>query len=195
MSTTPAVKTKPGRRGTWLAAATAAGAIVLASPDLMSFLGRWEGDGQFVVYADKLAGGLPTVCRGLTSHVTSTPIVVGERWSPSKCEREERAAVIKVQQQLAPCFLIQPSQAVFDMATSHAWNLGAASTCDSGAMKAWNRGEWDLGCQRLSRGDDGRMVWSFTSSIDASGRKQFRFVQGLANRRAAETARCAGAAS
>jgi hypothetical protein len=58
-------------------------------------------------------------------------------------------------------------------------------------MDAWNRGEWEQGCQRISRGDDGRMVWSFTSRIDpATGKKVFTFVQGLANRRQDETAKC-----
>lgn len=188
-----------GRRNAhWLAAATATGAIVLANPDLMAFLSKWEEGPkrQLVVYPDKLAGGLPTVCMGLTRHVTSTPIIVGERWTEEQCQREERAAVEKVQLQLAPCFLIQPGQAVFDMATSHAWNLGAAATCGSGAMAAWNRGAWDLGCQRISRGDDGRMVWSFTSHIDPkTGLKVFTFRQGLANRRADETARCTGASA
>lgn len=169
-------------------------ALAGATPELMSFLGLWEGEGQFVVYADGLAGGLPTVCRGLTRHVTATPIVVGERWSARKCEREEAAAVERVQLALAPCFVVAPPQQVFDAATSHAWNLGVTSTCSSGAMKAWNRGEWDRGCQRISRGDDGTLVWAYvrTGKTLPNGKPEMRFVQGLANRRAAETKLCGG---
>lgn len=168
-------------------------ALLAASPTLMTFLGSWESGSRrvLVVYADKLAGGLPTVCHGLTRHVTSTPIVVGERWTDERCEAEEQAAVQRVQQQLARCFRLPPSQTVFDMASSHAWNLGASATCGSGAMAAWNRGEWELGCRRLARGDDGQLVWSFTSSI-RDGKRVYTFVQGLANRRAAESATCAG---
>lgn len=165
--------------------AVAGALLAAASPALMGFLGDWEGRAQYVVYADKLANGIPTVCKGLTRHVTSTPIIVGERWSPERCEAEERAAVVRVQQQLAPCFRRAPSQQVFDMATSHAWNLGAPATCGSKAMQAWNAGQWDLGCQRISRGDDGKLVWVYAGG---------QFVKGLANRRAAETARCAGSA-
>lgn len=185
-------RAEPSRRkAPWLAAAVASGALVLGSPQLMGFLSRWEGENELTVYADKLAGGLPTVCKGLTRHVTSTPIVVGERWTAEKCAREERAAVERVQLELAPCFLHQPSQAVFDAATSHAWNLGAPATCGSGAMEAFNRGDWTAGCRRLSRGDDGKIVWSFTSHIDPkTGQKVLTFVQGLANRRGAETQLC-----
>ncbi len=185
-------RAEPSRRkAPWLAAAVASGALVLGSPQLMGFLSRWEGENELTVYADKLAGGLPTVCKGLTRHVTSTPIVVGERWTAEKCAREERAAVERVQLELAPCFLHQPSQAVFDAATSHAWNLGAPATCGSGAMEAFNRGDWTAGCRRLSRGDDGKIVWSFTSHIDTkTGQKVLTFVQGLANRRGAETQLC-----
>lgn len=169
----------------------AGASLVAGSPFLMGFLQKWEsGKARVqVVYADKLAGGLPTVCNGLTRHVTSTPIKVGERWSAEKCEFEERAAVAAVQQDLAPCFKRPPSQMVFDMATSHAWNLGPAATCGSGAMAAWNRGQWAQGCQRIARGDDGTLVWSYTCKTVA-GERQCTFVQGLANRRADEAATC-----
>lgn len=165
-------------------------ALAAATPPLMDFLGKWEGRAEYTVYADKLAGGLPTVCKGLTRHITTTPIIVGERWSPEKCEAEEESAVLKVQAQLSRCFKIAPPQSVLDMATSHAWNLGAPSTCSSGAMAAFNRGEWEVGCRRLSRGDDGQVVWSFTSKM-VNGKKVLTFRQGLANRRAEESDVCA----
>ncbi|MFT3720424.1 lysozyme [Pseudorhodoferax sp.] len=174
-----------------------AGATLAAgSPFLLSFLGKWESGGArpvLTVYADKLAGGLPTVCNGLTRHVTAAPIIVGQRWTLEQCEAEERAAVVRVQQELARCFRRAPSQQIFDAATSHAWNLGAPATCGSGAMQAWNSGQWALGCQRLARGDDGRLVWSYvrTGRVLPDGRPEMRFVQGLANRRADEAATCA----
>lgn len=166
-----------------VAAWIAAGAVAVGSAGLMSFLGRWEGEAENIVYADKLANGLPTVCKGLTKHVTTTPIIVGEYWPPEKCEREESAAVVRVQLQVLECFEIAPPQSVLDAATSHAWNFGAGRTCGSAAMKAWNRAEWDLGCRRLQFGDDGRPVWSYAGG---------KFIRGLANRRAAERALCAG---
>ena len=159
--------------------------LVAGSAALMTFLHQWEGR-EYVVYADKLANGIPTVCKGITRHVTDTPIVVGERWSAEKCDREEQAALIKVQGQLAPCFKIAPPEAVFDSATSMAWNVGAPSVCRSGAMQAWNQGDWALGCRRISRSDGGQLVWSFAAG---------KFVQGLANRRAAETNWCLRSAS
>jgi len=175
----------------WVAAL--GGAVTLLSPALIDHLQRWEsGKGRVLtVYADKLAGGLPTVCNGLTRHVTATPIRVGDRWTEEQCIAEEAAAIERVQRALLPCFKRLPPPSVLDMASSHAWNLGAASTCTSGAMQAWNRGEWQHGCQRISRGDDGRLVWSFTSHIDPrTGEKVYTFVQGLANRRADETVKC-----
>lgn len=177
----------------WVAAL--GGFVTLLSPDLVAHLQKWESGPQraLIVYADKLAGGLPTVCNGLTRHVTRTPIVVGERWTPEKCVVEEANALERVQRDLLACFKRLPPPSVLDMGSSHAWNFGAQATCGSGAMAAWNRGEWECGCQRISRGDDGRMVWSFTSHIDpATGKKVFTFVQGLANRRADEATKCAG---
>ena len=168
-----------------------AGSLVLASTALVGFLGQWEGQGQFVVYADKLAGGLPTVCKGLTRHVTTTPIIVGQRWSAEKCQREEPAALQRVQTALAQCFKVLPPQYVFDAASSHAWNFGHPSTCASLAMQSFNRQDWDTGCRRLSLSDAGRPVWSFTTRTDPkTGEKIVTFVQGLANRRKAETSFC-----
>lgn len=155
--------------------------LVLVSASFLAFLGLWEGDNQFTVYADKLANGLPTVCRGLTRHVTSTPIVVGEVWPAAKCEAEESRAVEMVQRQVLACFTVNPPQSVFNSTSSHAWNLGANRTCGSQAMKAFNAGEWAIGCRRLAYADSGRRVWSF-----AGGRP----VRGLERRRDAEMAEC-----
>jgi GH24 family phage-related lysozyme (muramidase) len=171
-----------------------AGALALASAGVLTFLGQWEPDPRDpgLVYADALAGGLPTVCKGITRHVTSTPVVVGQRWTPERCAQEEGAAIEQVQLRLAACFARLPPQAVFDMATSHAWNNGVAGTCASQAMRAWNAGDWALGCRRMGVSDSGRPVWSYvrTGRTLADGRPEMRFVQGLANRRAAETAAC-----
>lgn len=167
------------------------GSLVLGSAALLGFLGTWEGAAHHVVYADKLAGGLPTVCKGLTRHVTSTPIIVGERWSADKCQREETAALQRVQTALGQCFKVLPPQYVFDAASSHAWNFGHPSTCTSLAMASFNRGDWATGCRRLSVSDAGRPVWSFTSRTDPkTGAKVYTFIQGLANRRQAETSFC-----
>ena len=59
-------------------------ALLVGSPTLMTFLGTWEGEQKFQVYADKLANGLPTVCKGITRHTSPYPVVVGEVWSADK---------------------------------------------------------------------------------------------------------------
>lgn len=163
------------------------GGLVYGSDRLMDFLGRWEGEGQNVVYADPLATpkGLPTVCKGITHHVTTTPVIVGDYWPPEKCEREERRAVIAVQKNLRTCFKVQPPQEVFDTASSHGWNFGTRRTCNSQAMAAWNAGNWTLGCRRLLQSDGGKFVWVYAGGA---------FVPGLKNRRTAERNWCMEAA-
>lgn len=186
---------QPGTRSLPIGHGIIAG-LVLGSAALLAFITSWEdGSPAFkptVVYADKLAGGLPTACGGLTRYITDTPIVVGELWSAEKCEAEVRRAVVRVQTQLARCFKRPPPQSVFDAATSHAWNVGAPSTCASGAMQAWNRGDWRLGCQRLYQSDTGKPVWSYikTGRLLPNGQPEMRFIQGLQNRRQAEYRMC-----
>lgn len=176
------------------AKAVGGGVLVLASGALLAFLSLWESSGDRVlrVYADRLAGGLPTVCDGLTRHVTRTPIVVGDAWTDEKCDREQTAAIVRVQTQLLRCFDSEPPQPVFDAASSHAWNFGVSATCGSAAMRAWNAGQWALGCRRLELGDDGRRVWSYvkTGRTLPNGKPEMKFVQGLANRRGGERRMC-----
>jgi GH24 family phage-related lysozyme (muramidase) len=178
-----------------IASVAIAGSLFEVNGDgLRGLLSLFESSNQTILvpYADKLAGGLPTVCNGLTKHVTKEPIVVGQAWTPEKCNREEARAVIEMQLVLAGCFKkAPPNQAVFDAASSHAWNFGPYATCGSGAMKAWNRGEWELGCKRIARGDDGKLVWSYVSKV-VNGVKTYTLVDGLATRRDVEANYCAG---
>ena len=172
----------------------AGGSVALVGAAVLAILQVWEPakNDPGLVYADKLAGGLPTVCNGITRHVTTTPVIVGQRWTPERCAQEEGAAIEALQLRLARCFTRTPPQAVFDMATSHAWNNGASATCNSQAMASWNAGDWALGCRRLAVSDGGQPVWSYvrTGRTLPDGRPEMRFVQGLANRRADETRQC-----
>jgi lysozyme len=170
------------------AQAIAAG-LVLGGVGALGLLAKWEPDkaDPGLVYADQLAGGLPTVCNGITKHVTKTPVIVGERWSPEKCAAEERAAVEQVQLKLLACFGdVVPPQSVLDAATSHAWNVGAGNTCGSAAMHAWKRGAWRVGCGLLQHAGSGKPVWSYVSD----GKGGHRFVRGLYNRRGDERKVC-----
>lgn len=186
--------TPPSRKGT--PSKKFGPGLLLGTAAVVAFIGTWEGgkdrDGSSVAYVDELAGGLPTVCAGLTRHVTKTPIVVGERWSAEKCLAEEQKAITAVQLQLEQCFRVMPPQSVFDAATSHAWNNGVSATCGSLAMQAWNAGNWELGCRRLAFSDGGSRVWSYvkTGKMLPNGKPEYRFVQGLANRREAEYHLC-----
>lgn len=166
-----------------------AGLIALASTPLVIFLGTWEGNGQNTVYADKLAGGLPTVCKGVTRFTSPYPVVVGDYWSPAKCAEVEQLVIRKTQLQLADC-ITNPNvgQNTFDALTSHGHNFGVTSTCASRAVALINAGRIAEGCKALAWAPDGKtQVWAFVT--DAKGQK--RFVPGLHNRRRAESRLCA----
>ena len=166
----------------------AAGVLVLGSGALTAFLGTWEGNGQNVVYADKLAGGLPTVCKGITRHTSPDPVVVGDYWSDARCAEVESLVIQKGQLALADCLTNQQvSQNTFDALSSHAHNLGTANTCASRAVGLINAGRIADGCRALAWAPDGKPVWAYVT--DAQGRKVF--VPGLYNRRRAEAAMCA----
>lgn len=157
------------------------GAIAVATPFLLSFLGKWEGR-EYVVYADRLAGGLPTVCKGITKWTSPYPVIVGERWSPDKCTEVETLVTARTQQQLARCVTNQNiTQNVFDALSSHAHNVGVSATCNSRAVRLINAGNIKGGCDALAHAPNGKPVWSYAGG---------KFVPGLYNRRIAERALC-----
>lgn len=166
----------------------AAGALVLCSGTLTAFLGKWEGTGQNVVYADKLARGLPSVCKGITKHTSPYPVVVGDYWSDARCAEVEHLVISKGQLELADCITNQAvGQNTFDALTSHGHNVGNPNTCASRAVSLINAGHIAEGCKALAWAQDGKTpVWAFIT--DAQGRK--RFVPGLHNRRLAEMELC-----
>ncbi|RON20586.1 lysozyme [Pseudomonas brassicacearum] len=167
----------------------ATGAIALVSASLLGFLGQWEGEGQNVVYADQLARGLPTVCKGITHHTSPYPVVIGDFWSDARCDQVEQLVIENNQLQLADCITNQQvGQKTFDALSSHAHNFGVPTTCASRAVGLINAGRIAEGCQAMAWAPDGKTpVWAFVT--DAQGGKQF--VRGLHARRLAEASLCA----
>lgn len=178
---TQLTRQKPAAPKTAIAAAIIA-SLVFGSKPLMDALERDEGR-VYVVYADKLARGLPTVCKGLTSHVTATPIIVGEKWSAEKCDLHEKAVAKVIQHDLANCFQRVPPQRVFDTATRMAWNFGSPKVCASQSMVEWNAGRWAVGCLYVAYTPAGQPNWSSAGGV---------FVPGLHNRRKREMVACLG---
>lgn len=156
-------------------------AVVAGSSQLMSFLERWEGANQYVVYADKLAGDLPTVCKGITRHTSPYPVVIGERWTREKCDEVEQHVVLETQRALQKCVKVAVPQSVWDMLTSHAHNFGWPKTCGSESVKAINAGNFEHGCKLLAHKPDGSPNWSHVGT---------RFIPGLYNRRVDESQEC-----
>lgn len=162
--------------------------LTLASAGLLGFLNRWEGD-DTTVYADKLAGNLPTACGGVTKHTSPYPVIVGDVWSRERCDEVISMVTEKTQLKLLDCFKVRINQGQFDAFSSHAHNFGVASTCASRAMGLTNAGRPLEGCDALSRTPSGEPNWSFVTVL-VNGVEQKKFVRGLHARRLAETEMC-----
>lgn len=161
------------KRAATAAALLTSGALVLMSPSLERMLSRWEGEGQNVVYADKLAGGLPTVCRGLTRHTVKEPLVVGDYWSPAKCSEIERTIVESGQIDLANCLPASIKQGAFDAASDMGHHFGNPRTCASRAVGLMWDGKWKEACDAFAHAPSGKPVWSYVGTT---------FYRGLYNR-------------
>ena len=176
------------------AVGAAVGAITLASAHLMGFLSLWEDGGkpQAKVYADPLAGGIPTACMGITKRTSPYPVIVGDVWSAEKCVEVGGEVVKKEQMRLSDCITRPVPQEVFDALTSHAHNLGVSATCSSRAVALINAGDLAKGCDAIAHAPNGSPAWSFvsTNKMLPNGKRELKFVQGLYKRRLAERALC-----
>jgi GH24 family phage-related lysozyme (muramidase) len=161
----------------------AGASLVAGSPALMEFLEKWESGKTRVltVYSDKLANGLPTVCNGLTRHATSTPIIVGQKWTTERCEIEEQAAVVRVQEAISKCIAVPVSQNTLDAFSSFAYNVGPAAACGSVAVGLLNAGNLQEACRSIAFTPVGSPNWSIASG---------KFYRGLHNRRVDEMGLC-----
>lgn len=159
--------------------------LVLGSATYLGMLGKWEDGAQAgkgrAVYPDHIARNLPTACYGITRHVTPIPVIVGDYWSPEKCDEVIRAVVEVGQAYLARCIKAPVTQNMFDALSSMGHNVGEANVCVSQAVGAINAGKFDAGCRLIAFRPDGRPNWSISDG---------KFVQGLHNRRIDEMKLC-----
>lgn len=168
--------------------------LVLGTSSLLGAMALWERPPQerspdgttkgSVVYADKLAGGLPTVCSGHTDW----KLRVGTPYTKEECDRIDRANAIQYGEAIIKCTGHTEANPVLNQhrleaLTLFALNVGAGGACGSRAVKLIAAGKFSEGCEAIAHGPSGKPVWSYTN-----GGKTF--VRGLYNRRLFERDWC-----
>lgn len=144
-------------------------ALTLVGAALLAFVGTWEGN-ERTAYADRLAGGLPTVCNGHTG----PDVKVGDVWTKEQCDAILVKDVGEHGQRLLSCVTVPLNQNQYDALAAWAYNVGTGAACGSTLVRLLNQGQYAKACDQLLRWDR------------ASGRQ----VRGLTNRRKAERALC-----
>ena len=143
--------------------------VAIAGAALIAFVSGWEGD-ERVAYADKLAGGLPTVCNGHTG----PDVRVGDVWTKAQCDAILLKNLDKHGTGLLACVKVPLNQNQFDALAAWTFNVGVGAACRSTLVKLLNQGQYTRACDELLR-------WN-----RAGGRE----VRGLTNRRKAERDLC-----
>lgn len=152
-------------------------AAALTSPLAYNTLEHLEGN-VLRVYADHLAGGLPTYCAGRTDPAA----VVGTKLTSDQCQEINKVTLLEYGYAVLGCvnwdYLTAPRLIGLTML---AINVGKEGACGSRAVRLINAGDLVAGCDAIARGPDGRPAWSYAGG---------QFVQGLQNRRQAERKLC-----
>lgn len=169
----PSIPASVARKGAVPVALLAA----LTSPLAYATLERWEGNIKHV-YADHLADGLPTYCAGRTDRKA----VVGTKLTDDQCREVNKTTLLEYGYAVLGC-------ANWDYLTANrlvaltifAINVGKDGACGSQAVRQINAGNVEAGCNLIARTPDGRPNWSNAGGV---------YVQGLQNRRQAESKLC-----
>ena len=149
----------------------------LTSPVAFTTLERWEGN-VLKVYADHLAGGLPTFCAGRTDPNAE----VGTKLTSDECQAINKTTLIEYGSAVLGCtnWTMLDADRLIGL-TIFAINVGKNGACNSQAFRSINAGRIAQGCDLLARRPDGLPNWSHVGA---------KYVQGLQNRRQAERSLC-----
>ncbi|UNY40199.1 endolysin [Pseudomonas phage vB_PcuM_ KLEP17-4] len=140
-------------------------------------LERLEGN-VLGVYADELAGGLPTRCAGDTNH----NMPVGTKLTADDCREINKLTMLKYGAAVLACTRWEHLNGDRLVGlTLFAINVGKNGACNSQSFKAINAGRVTDGCNLLSTRPDGKPNWSYIRD---------RYIQGLQDRRLAERKLC-----
>ena len=159
--------------------------LVVGGAAMCGALYQVEDGSQTTVYADKLAGGIPTVCSGHTDW----NLKVGAKLTQEECGAIDQKTATDYGMAILKCsghtaeHPVFRDQNEFDAHTLRAVNIGIAGECGSRSMRLLKQGKHDLACDALANGPDGTPVWSYVNHGT-------RFVRGLYNRRLFERSLC-----
>ncbi|GAB2472281.1 hypothetical protein GCM10027082_24750 [Comamonas humi] len=170
---TPSIPASVARKGAIPAVLLAA----LSSPLAFNTLEKLEGNVK-QVYADHLAGGLPTFCAGRTDRSAA----VGTKLTDDQCREVNKVTLLEYGYAVLGCVdwdHLNASRLIG--LTMFAVNVGKAGACGSQAVQAINAGRIEEGCNLIARTSSGVPNWSSAGGV---------YVQGLQNRRQAERALC-----
>lgn len=149
----------------------------LTGPLAVGTLERWEGN-ITRVYADQLAGGLPTYCAGRTDPGAQ----VGAKLTDDQCREVNKITLLEYGYSVLECVDWDDlTERRLVALTIFAVNVGKAGACGSQAVRYINAGRYAQGCNLIAYTPGGTPNWS-----SAGG----RFVDGLHNRRKAERVLC-----
>ena len=155
----------------------AALAAALTAGSTIAMLEQFEGN-VLRVYPDKLAGGIPTYCAGMTDW--KAPI--GKTFTSDQCKEVNKATVLKYGISVLACTTwshLTPRRLVG--LTMFAINVGVSGACNSQAFKAINVGNIKTGCRLIAYKPSGAPNWSYAGG---------KFISGLHTRRVKEMVEC-----
>lgn len=105
-------------------------------------LQEWYSDTAVI----PVQGDRPTIGFGSTYRDDGTPVQPGDTITPPKAVARSLAHIAKDETALRKCVTVPLSQAEYDVLVDHAYQYGAARTCQSDVVARLNQGRYAEAC-------------------------------------------------
>lgn len=148
-------------------------ALALSAAGLVGIV---TSEGYVEVATPPVAGDVPTVGFGTTTHPDGSPVRAGEKTNPVKALGDALRDANVVEAQIKECVRVPLAQREYDVYVSLAYNVGFGAFCRSTIVKLLNEGRYEEACAQLKR-------WVYF---------QGKVLPGLVARREREYRQCMG---
>ncbi len=118
--------------------------LVLASVDLLGYVGHWEGR-EHEPYKDIV--GVVTYCDG----ITSPPPIPGKVYTDAECNALSIKNVTAHGQGLLNCVTVRLNQSEYEALALWTFNVGVRAACNSTLIRKLNAGDRGAVCPELMR--------------------------------------------
>ena len=136
-------------------------AVAALSLSAAGFVGLLTKEGWTERAVIPVKGDVPTVGPGLTKRPDGSPVQMGDTIKPLEGIQRSFSHIAQDESRLKQCVRVPLTQTEYDMLVDHAYQYGAARTCNSQIVRLTNQQKYAEACKAY-------LNWKYVAGRDCS---------------------------